>query len=90
MPRVLHKRGRIPANAVYVGRPSPFGNPFIVGVDGERGECIELFKYWIHRPEQDALRERMKSELAGKDLVCHCAPLPCHAEVILEIVNDGH
>ncbi|WP_244430705.1 DUF4326 domain-containing protein [Rhizobium sp. CF142] len=26
-------------------------------------------------------------ELAGKDLVCCCAPLPCHGEVLLEMVR---
>jgi hypothetical protein len=89
VPRVLKKRGSIPQNAVYVGRPSPFGNPFIVGVDGEREECIALYYEWISRPEAATLRERMKRELAGKDLVCHCAPLPCHATIVMEIAN-GH
>jgi hypothetical protein len=35
------------------------------------------------------LRAKMKAELRGKDLVCHCAPDACHAEVILTIANEG-
>lgn len=40
------------AFTVYIGRPGhgrpgPFGNPFIVGIHGVRGECIELFRSWI-------------------------------------------
>jgi hypothetical protein len=27
-------------------------------------------------------------ELAGKHLVCWCAPLKCHAEVLIELVAD--
>lgn len=29
----------------------------------------------------------IKKELKGKDLVCWCAPLPCHADVLLELAN---
>ncbi len=32
---------------VYIGRPSEFGNPFRIGVDGDRDEVIEKFKEWI-------------------------------------------
>lgn len=39
------------------------------------------------RAEQTTLRERMKRELAGKDLVCVCKPESCHGDVILEIAN---
>jgi hypothetical protein len=29
----------------------------------------------------------IKRELKGKDLICFCAPKPCHADVLLEIAN---
>ncbi|GAG87489.1 unnamed protein product, partial [marine sediment metagenome] len=29
------------------------------------------------------------TELKGKDLVCWCAPLPCHADVLLELANPS-
>lgn len=28
-----------------------------------------------------------KRELAGKDLVCFCAPKGCHGDVLLEVAN---
>jgi Domain of unknown function (DUF4326) len=34
--------------------------------------------------------EAARRELAGKDLACWCAPgLPCHADVLLGIANQG-
>lgn len=72
---------------VYVGRPTVFGNPYIVGKDGKQGECVKLYRKWIRLPQQEALRERMRSELKDKHLLCWCSPLPCHADVIMEIVN---
>ena len=32
-----------PDGAVYIGRGTPWGNPYIVGVHGARGECVDLF-----------------------------------------------
>jgi len=26
-------------------------------------------------------------ELRGRDVVCWCAPLPCHADILLELAN---
>lgn len=84
MPKVLNKRtDKIPPNAVYVGRPSKWGNPFKIGRDGDRKEVIEKFRKWITRVSflEDV------TELTGHDLVCWCAPLPCHADILLELAN---
>lgn len=85
-PRVLNKRFHgEPEGSVYVGRPSQFGNPFIVGEDGSRKEVIRLYIQRLkERPE---LIRDIRRELRGKDLVCWCAPLPCHADVLLKIAN---
>ena len=89
-PRLLNasKVGLSVEGATYIGRPSPYGNPYVVGVHGERGECIEMFASWIQKPEQSRLVEIAKRELKGKDLICWCAPKPCHGRVWLGIVND--
>jgi len=88
MPKVLNKRvDGIPAGAVYVGRPSKWGNPFIVGRDGVQGECVTLYEDWI--AEQPELIEAARTELRGKDLVCWCHPRPCHAEVLMRIANGS-
>ena len=72
-------------DAVYIGRPSRWGNPFVVGKHGQRGECVELYREWLYT--QPELMEQMKQELRGKDLVCFCAPKSCHGDVILEVAN---
>lgn len=90
MPRVYSKRNgaeQPPTGAVYVGRPTQFGNPFVVGKDGSHREVVELYREWIMRPECTVLRARAKRDLAGRDLVCWCAPNPCHADVLLEVAN---
>ncbi len=88
-PIVLNKKtDKIPPDAVYVGRPSKWGNPFKIGIDGTREEVISKYKQWMMSVEQAYLVSYL-TELKGKDLVCWCAPLPCHADVLLEIANGG-
>jgi len=90
VPRVYSRRKGAepsPRGAVYVGRPTKYGNPFVVGEHGRQGECVELFREWIWRDEQEWLRTQAARELNGLDLVCWCAPKPCHADVLLEIAN---
>lgn len=90
-PKVLnryhYKNTCEPKSAVYIGRPGKWGNPFIIGAaaDGLREEVIEKYRKWLlSKPE---LVEQAKKELVGKDLICWCAPLPCHGDVLLEIAN---
>jgi hypothetical protein len=93
VPRVYSRRRgaspEAPAGAVYVGRPTPFGNPFMVGRDGTQGECVELYRTWIMAPQRAEFRAYVQRHLRGKDLMCWCAPKPCHADVLLEVANDG-
>jgi hypothetical protein len=71
--------------AVYVGRPSKWGNPFKIGKDGNRDEVISMFRDFGRATK---LRQQAKAELRGKNLVCWCAPEPCHADVLLEWANE--
>jgi len=87
MPRVLNKRYDLmpPGGSVYIGRPSPWGNPFVIGRDGDRDEVIEKFRvYLVNNPE---LLNRVRVELRGKDLVCFCSPEACHGDVLLYYAN---
>lgn len=87
-PRVWNKR-TMPSEAltgsVYVGRPSRWGNPFVIGPDGDRAQVVEKYRIWLQ--DRPALCARARFELRGKHLVCWCAPLPCHADVLLEVAN---
>lgn len=90
MPVVLNKlqcEERELRNATFVDRTTIFGNPFIEGKDGKREEVVKKYAMWIIEPEQRNLRIKMRATLRGWDLVCHCAPLSCHADVILIVAN---
>lgn len=85
MPRVLNrKRGEFNADAVCITRPSMWGNPFRIGVDGDRERVIELYRAWA--VTQPHLMARLH-ELRGKDLECVCKPKACHGDVLLELAN---
>lgn len=71
--------GRLPAGAVYIGRPSKWGNPFVIGRDGDRLEVISQYRQFLWR--NDRLLADLH-ELVGRKLVCHCAPMPCHGDVL--------
>lgn len=76
-PRVLNKyHGNIPANAKYIGRGSPYGNPFVIGKDGTREEVIERF-------DKEILPTLDVEALRGHDLVCFCKPKACHGDAIM-------
>jgi len=82
----------MPENAVYVGRPTRYGNPFFVRDfrDG-KAACVEAFRAHIEKLDRESageIRRIARAELGGKDLACWC-PLnqPCHADVLLEIAN---
>jgi hypothetical protein len=83
MCRVLNKHHTgVLAGAVYIGRGSKWGNPFRIGPDGDRAAVIAKFERWI--ADQHQLL-RALDELRGRDLVCFCAPLPCHGDLLLRL-----
>lgn len=86
LPRVWNVRDpHCPPDAVYVGRPSPWGNMYHIGRDGSRAEVVELFRRHIEAAPD--FLNRVRAELHGKHLACWCAPLPCHADVLIELAN---
>lgn len=83
-PKVVNKRQALSRSALYVGRPTKWGNPFVIGRDGTRAEVIAKYEANLS-PE---LRAMAREELRGWDLACWCAPLACHADVLLRIANE--
>lgn len=71
------RRGwRMPEGAVYVGRPTRWGNPYVGGNPdapdpggADRAYVTRLFREYLDRPEQAALRAAVRAELALEDLV---------------------
>lgn len=92
MPKVYNKHHKnAPSDAVYVGRPTKWGNPFSHLPDTKaafqvesREEAVRYYRNMLS--EED--HQMIKRELKGKDLVCWCAPKACHADVLLEIANE--
>jgi hypothetical protein len=80
----------MPANTVYVGRGSKWGNPFVVGVDGDASECVSKFRLDI-----GFANSRLGFDLddiktlQGKHLACWCVEgQTCHADVLLAMANS--
>lgn len=73
-------------NAVYVGRPSDFGNPFSIKSTGSRTEAIKRFEKLVNNKQE--FKQQIKNELRGKNLLCWCTPDPCHADILLKIANE--
>jgi len=87
--RLRTKGWHMPDNAIYVGRPTKWGNPFPAKVRS-RAEAVALYRSWIMEPTRAGLRHAAVAELGGKHLACWC-PLdggPCHADVLLEVANS--
>jgi hypothetical protein len=72
------------AGAVYIGRGSKWGNPFRIGIDGNRTAVIEKYERWL-RSQHDLLRAL--DELRGRNLLCFCAPKACHGDLLLRLAN---
>lgn len=76
MTTVHNKRaGTAPQDAVYIGRGTPWGNPFVLGQDGDRDTVCDRF-------EREVLHTLDLEPLRGKDLVCWCKPARCHGDAI--------
>lgn len=82
---VIHKRNMMPGD-VFIGRPSKWGNPFVIGKDGDRAEVIAKYRAWI--ATQPHLLAALP-ELRGKRLACFCAPQACHGDVLAELLDRG-
>jgi Domain of unknown function (DUF4326) len=97
------KGWRLPSNTINVARPGKFGNPFVVGKDGTRSECVGLFAHllagMVPITSGDGLPDNINRRkyvmanlhrLRGMDLACWCAldGKTCHADVLLKLANN--
>jgi hypothetical protein len=81
---VVHVRSKARGKRVYIGRPGPYGNPFSIGKHGSRSAVIAQYREWLakHPKLIDKLIAEQPDELA-----CHCAPLACHGNVLVEALE---
>jgi len=74
--------------AVRIDRSTRYGNPFVLGEDGDRDDVCDAYErhYLPHKP---SIAERIEAgELTGKVLVCHCYPQRCHGDCLAAEANS--
>ena len=74
--------------AVRIDRSTRYGNPFVLGEDGDRDEVCDAYErhYLPHKPSIVSRLE--EAELTGKVLVCHCYPQRCHGDCLAAEANS--
>lgn len=70
---------------IYIGRGSKWGNPFLIGKDGDREEVIEKYESWI-RNQPELLNSL--HEIENKRLGCFCRPKHCHGDVLIKLLEE--
>ena len=90
-----------PPSHVYVGRGTVYGNPFSVEEFGRRRAMVRYLAWMNHGTlslaempaESPPSLLRIRTQLAGKTLVCSCTEWPssnwrpCHAVVLARLAN---
>lgn len=67
----------------YIGLGTLWGNPYANTMS--RGASIKAYERRMRRFLEDAgWRVELKS-LSGKTLGCHCAPRPCHGDILVKL-----
>lgn len=73
---------------IYIGRKGPWGNPYVIGRDGERADVIEKYRDFFYKKIlTDPAKKKALHKLKGMRLGCHCKPAACHGDVIAEYLN---
>lgn len=104
MPQVLNRNSGsiLIMSAVKIDRTTLWGNPFIIGIHGDRDTVCDAYLEWLNRWTEHV--EEIKIEigarvysnrwvvenlhlLKGKDVVCYCAPLRCHGDILIRLAN---
>ena len=92
----------MPAGAIYVGRPSRWGNHVRIELGDFEGISLVDARRLAHQYavlgyeksimwniDADDFKAAVRRELRGHDLVCWCRlDEPCHADVLLRIANE--
>jgi Domain of unknown function (DUF4326) len=90
--RIQRRRSRgwrQPINAIYVGRPTKWGNPYRVGTGHHTAEeAVILYRKDLIAGSLPFTIDDVRRDLKDKDLVCWCKPgASCHADLLLSLAN---
>jgi len=80
---------------VYIGRPSPLGNPFKIDADSTRDMVCSAYELYffkellnMNRAMHDEVNRIEKlAETNDVALVCYCAPKRCHGDTIKKAIE---
>lgn len=93
MPKRIQRRRtkgwRMPEGAIYVGRPTRWGNPYrITGMSADaRAQAVQNYREAVPAWPAETIAD-IRHHLGGRDLACWCPlDLACHADVLLDIAN---
>lgn len=72
----------------YPKKSSVFSNPFKIGRDGDRNDVLDKYReYIVEKLDKESSLKDELLRLKGKNLGCWCAPEPCHANILLELIE---
>lgn len=73
---------------IYIGRGSRWGNPFVIGRDGDRDTVIAKYRdYLTHQVQTGKITHDDLRTLKGFTLGCFCKPQACHGDVLVEFID---
>jgi hypothetical protein len=94
----MSKIKKLSPGDVYIGRynaryglvASPFANPFPITASQDRDVVLEKYDEYIRgRISREMPLKIHLISLADADrLVCWCAPLPCHGDILVKIMKE--
>lgn len=83
--------------AVYIGRPSPLGNPFVMHGEHTRDQVCDQYQAWFDKKvaEEDPavmseLRRlyKLAQQTGSLTIGCYCAPKRCHGDTIKRFLEQ--
>ena len=91
-----YKDKPLPPDALFIGRPSLYGNPFSHMEKTQakfrvetRDAAVRAYAHWLAKDEEaapirESIRALARRVAAGEDLylVCYCCPLACHGDIL--------
>lgn len=68
---------------VRIDRQTRWGNPFPMRKESDRDEVIKKYRHYLWQEiKSGKITLEDLAALHGKRLGCHCAPRPCHGDVL--------
>lgn len=81
---ILNLKNKPSGKYIVIDRSTRWGNPFVIGKDGTRGEVINKYRIWLwEQIKSGSISIEDLAELDGCDLACWCAPQACHGTVLV-------